>query len=100
MVQAVWALLQNGAEAALAAPAPPRVTLSIAGGDRLTVEVADSGTGIAAADRARIFRPFHTDKPGGSGIGLTLARRIARAHGGELVLLDRGETSFRLTVPV
>lgn len=100
MVQAVWALLQNGAEAALAAPAPPHVTLSIAGGDRLTVEVADSGTGIAAADRARIFRPFHTDKPGGSGIGLTLARRIARAHGGELVLLDRGETSFRLTVPV
>ncbi len=100
MVQAVWALLQNGAEAALAAPAPPRVTLSIAGGDRLTVEVADSGTGIAAADRARIFRPVHTDKPGGSGIGLTLARRIARAHGGELVLLDTRGTRFRLTVPV
>ncbi|KZE13248.1 sensor histidine kinase [Sphingomonas hankookensis] len=100
VVQAVWALLQNGAEAALTAPALPRVTLSITGGARLTIEVADSGTGIAAADRARIFRPFHTDKAGGSGIGLTLARRIARAHGGELVLLDTGETRFRLTVPV
>ncbi|KQM63595.1 MULTISPECIES: sensor histidine kinase [unclassified Sphingomonas] len=99
VVQAVWALLQNGAEAARTAPAPARVTLSIAGGERLTIEVADSGPGIAAADRARIFRAFHTDKPGGSGIGLTLARRIARAHGGELALLDTGETRFRLTVP-
>lgn len=99
MVQALWALLQNGAEAALAADPPARVALALHGDAGLTAEVRDSGTGVAAADRARIFRPFHTDKAGGSGIGLTLARRIVRAHGGELVLLDTGETAFRLTLP-
>jgi len=99
MVQALWALLQNGAEAALAADPPAQVALRLQGDGAFTAEVRDSGGGVAAADRARIFRPFHTDKTGGSGIGLTLARRIARAHGGELVLLDTGETAFRLTVP-
>ncbi|WP_294320585.1 HAMP domain-containing sensor histidine kinase [uncultured Sphingomonas sp.] len=99
MAQALWALLQNGAEAALAAAAPARVALALHSDGTFTAEVRDSGPGIAAADRARIFRAFHTDKPGGSGIGLTLARRIARAHGGELMLLDSGETAFRLTVP-
>jgi len=98
MVQALWALLQNGAEAALAADAPARVALTLGADDGFTAEIRDSGGGIAAVDRARVFRPFHTDKVGGSGIGLTLARRIARAHGGDLMLLDRRETCFRLTL--
>ncbi|KQM21503.1 hypothetical protein ASE73_15395 [Sphingomonas sp. Leaf24] len=99
MVQALWALLQNAAEAALAADAPARVALTLTDEDGFVAEIRDSGSGIAATDRARIFRPFHTDKAGGSGIGLTLARRIARAHGGELTLLDTRETCFRLTLP-
>lgn len=99
MVQAIWALLQNGAEAALAVGPPARVALMLHGDGALMADIRDSGTGVAAADRARIFRPFHTNKAGGSGIGLTLARRIARAHGGELVLRDTQETAFRLTVP-
>lgn len=99
MVQALWAVLQNGAEAALAATPPAQVALALNGDGALTADIRDSGVGIAAADRARIFRPFHTDKPDGSGIGLTLARRIARAHGGDLVLLDTRETAFRLRLP-
>ena len=98
MMQALWALLQNAAEAALAAAAPPEVTLHLSADSGFVAEVGDSGAGIAATDRARIFRPFHTDKAGGSGIGLTLARRIARAHGGELTLLDTRDTCFRLVV--
>ncbi|WP_277925991.1 sensor histidine kinase [Sphingomonas lacusdianchii] len=98
MVQALWALLQNGAEAALAADAPARVALTLRADHGFVAEVQDSGPGIAAADRVRIFRPFHTDKAGGSGIGLTLARRIARAHGGELTLSDTHATCFRLTL--
>lgn len=100
MVQALWALLHNGAEAALAATTPAGVSLRLtADDDMLVAEVGDSGAGIAAIDRARIFRPFHTTKPAGSGIGLTLARRIARAHGGDLILLDTHTTQFRMTIP-
>ncbi|MGP7795155.1 sensor histidine kinase [Sphingomonas sp. CLY1604] len=97
LTQAIWALLQNGAEAALAASGPPRITLAFAiGTQRLTVSVADSGAGIAPADRSRIFRPFFTTKPSGSGIGLSLAQRIARAHGGDLRLLPVATTTFEL----
>ncbi len=97
MTQAIWALLQNGAEAALAAPAPHRVMLAIAvNGSGLTVEVQDSGVGVPVSSRLRIFRPFHTTKLQGSGIGLTLSRRIARAHGGDVLLLPTTITTFRI----
>jgi signal transduction histidine kinase len=100
MTQGLWALLQNGAEAALAALSPRRVDLTFdVEADKLTIRVCDTGTGIAAPDRARIFRLFFTTKPQGSGVGLSLARRIARAHGGDLRLLTTRATIFELQVP-
>ncbi len=96
LAQALWALLQNGAEAALAAPAPCRVDLTIVAQPELWIHVSDTGRGIAAPDRARIFRPFFTTKPDGSGIGLSLARRIARAHDGDLRLLPTTPTTFAM----
>ncbi len=97
LTQAVWALLQNGAEAA---GNDGSVTLTITHKPTaLTILVGDSGPGVSPDARTRIFRPFHTSKPNGSGIGLTLARRIARAHGGD-VTLDNGRTTrFRLIAP-
>ena len=80
---AIWALLQNGAEAG---SAEVRLTVSAVVEGTL-IEVADDGGGIAAADRDSIFQPFFTTKPGGSGIGLPLARQILRAHGGDLLLV-------------
>jgi len=46
------------------------------------IEVEDTGRGIPADDLARIFTPFFTTTPGGTGLGLPAVRRIARAHGG------------------
>ncbi|MET0373806.1 MAG: HAMP domain-containing sensor histidine kinase, partial [Rhizorhabdus sp.] len=95
LTQAVWALLQNGAEAA---GDHGSVTLSITSAPKaLTILVGDSGPGVTPDARTRIFRPFHSSKPTGSGIGLTLARRIARAHGGDVKLDNDRTTQFRLT---
>ena len=100
LTQAIWALLNNGAEAALEGNAPPALSLSFHQ-DRsgTAIEIEDSGRGIAPDLRDRIFRPFFTTKDDGSGIGLSLARQIARAHGGELSLRPAMPTRFRLWIP-
>lgn len=50
--------------------------------EQAIVEVADNGRGISNEDIARIFNPFFTTRPTGTGLGLPAVRRIARAHGG------------------
>lgn len=53
----------------------------------VALEIEDTGMGIANVDN--LFVPFYTTKPTGSGVGLALAQQIARAHGGEIRLLNR-----------
>lgn len=48
------------------------------------VEVTDNGPGISEADLTRIFNPFYTTRPGGTGLGLPAVRRVARSHGGRI----------------
>ena len=57
-----------------------------------TIVVADRGPGIPAAVRGKIFRPFYRvsdriEGTTGTGIGLSIARKLARMHGGDVVLL-------------
>ena len=79
-------------------------------GDAFVVSVADTGPGIAEADRQRIFEEFQqadsssTRKKGGTGLGLSIARRIVELHGGRIWVestVGRGSTfSFRVPVRV
>lgn len=71
-------------------------------GDAVTIDVIDDGPGIPPADRARVFEPHYTTArdTGGTGLGLTIAAALARAHGGMLALLPTSPgAAFRLTLP-
>ena len=66
------------------------------------VTVDDDGPGIPAEKREAAFRPFESGADGGTGLGLTIARDIVRAHGGEIVLEDSrlGGLRARIRLPV
>jgi len=98
--QALWALLQNGAEAALEGAVAPQVNLSAWSDDHLSIRVADNGSGVPSEAGLRIFQPFYTTKTEGNGIGLSLARQVARAHGGDLRLVPGESTLFELSLPI
>jgi PAS domain S-box-containing protein len=70
--------------------------------DQAVVEVSDNGRGISEEDLSRIFNPFFTTRPGGTGLGLPAVRRIARAHGGRIDVSSspgRGST-FTIRLPL
>lgn len=52
--------------------------------DNVYVAIADTGSGIKVADMAKLFSPYHTTKPTGHGLGLTIVERIMRDHGGHV----------------
>jgi PAS domain S-box-containing protein len=85
---------------------PVRVRVAEVGG-AVTVTVADAGSGIAAADRERIFEKFYrgdpqlTHAPGGTGLGLYISRELTRRMGGTLDVAAATEpgATFVLTLP-
>jgi two-component system sensor histidine kinase FlrB len=70
--------------------------------NRVAIDVRDNGPGVPAELRARLFEPFFTTRPGGSGLGLAVARAVVEAHGGTVELLEQGGPGahFRLELPL
>jgi hypothetical protein len=68
--------------------------------DRLRFSVSDRGCGPPEAIRATLFEPFVTGRPEGAGLGLSIVREIARAHGGTADVVRDGDlTTFRIEIP-
>jgi nitrogen fixation/metabolism regulation signal transduction histidine kinase len=97
--QALINLVRNAVEAMPEGAAPVEVRAR-RGKEGLVFEIEDSGPGVANPDN--LFVPFFTTKPGGSGIGLVLARQVVEGHGGTLSLQNRPGRSgciARLVIP-
>ena len=93
LAQVAINLLKNGAEAAAGHSSTPAMSLSIRllQGGRTMITICDNGPGIPPEFAAEIFLPFFTTKAGGTGVGLSLARRIVTAHDGTIALGQSSE---------
>ena len=107
-VQAIASILDNAIQAA-----PTGSTVNIRTGpagdrdDRFFIEISDSGPGVAENLGKKIFEPHFSTKAGGTGIGLSMAKKIIEAHSGRLSLVAcNGQTSaavgatFRIEIPI
>jgi two-component system sensor kinase FixL len=76
------------------------VTTSVPSRNKITVSVADTGSGLSKEISGRLFQPFVTTKPAGMGVGLSISKRIVEAHGGEMwaEANPSGGTIFRFTL--
>jgi C4-dicarboxylate-specific signal transduction histidine kinase len=98
----LYALAQNAVDASAHIPAPSiRIDVS---SDRYWVEtgVTDSGPGVPDGLRARLFRPFFTTKPQGTGLGLASSRAIIESHDGTIGFdnLPNGGSRFWFRLPL
>ena len=99
-------LVRNAAQALEGLPRGDAATMQIRitgrrEGSVAIIEVSDTGPGIPARTREHLFEAFQTSgRPGGSGLGLTIAAELVRAHGGEIHLVEGtiGAT-FRIAIP-
>jgi signal transduction histidine kinase len=99
---AIYNLLLNACQAATRSTHVPEVQVHLTEVDeRIFVTISDNGPGIPASVRRTLFDPFVTaGKPNGTGLGLTLARRVAEEHGGSVCLekSNRERTVFTLSL--
>lgn len=105
MRQAVSNLFRNALEACVDAGVTPRVVCEgVVDREQrmLRVTVTDNGPGISPAVAERMFRPFFTTKPRGTGLGLALVQKIVVTHNGRVTALptERGGARVSFTLPI
>lgn len=103
--QVLLNVIMNGMDSVMSLePAHRRLSVRARrdGRDRVAVEITDSGPGIPEAQIGHVFDPFFTTKAAGMGLGLSISRTIAEAHGGTLEAENgmAGGAVFRLILPV
>ena len=96
MIQVLWNVALNGVEAM---NGRGRLSLEVArrNGD-VALAVSDTGRGMLPEHARRVFEPFYSGKPNGSGLGLTIAERIVAAHGGRIEVDSSPGRGTRVTL--
>jgi signal transduction histidine kinase len=96
MSRAIENIVRNAIEAVRATErGTGTVSISIA---QRTLRIADDGIGVADADVPRLFLPFQSDRPGGYGLGLALAKKIVLLHGGTIRMSGRPGAGATVTI--
>ena len=98
--RAIYNLLLNGCQAARQGAGPPRIRIALSiDSEWVVLRIADNGPGVPESIRVTLFQPFISEgKQSGTGLGLTLAHKVAQEHGGYVTLEDSkpGRTVFAL----
>ena len=102
--QVLLNLILNAVEAVSAANEGPREVLISSSRDQsdgVVIAIQDTGIGLERSNIDHLFDAFHTTKPGGMGIGLTISRSIIEAHGGSIRATVNGPRGavFHFTLP-
>lgn len=100
VVQILFNLLVNSAQAMRSQAATAEISISVeTSADKVELTLSDNGPGLPPLIRENLFRPFHTTKSQGHGLGLALSRDLALKIGGDLTYLETASgASFRLTL--
>lgn len=101
--QVVLNLITNAVQALTARDGGPKeIVVSSRCQDAILITVTDTGPGIPEESRLKIFDPFYTTRPDGSGIGLSLCHRIVSDHGGSITAGTgtRGGAAFTVALPL
>jgi PAS domain S-box-containing protein len=80
---------------------PPRITVQTRqdpANGVVRITISDNGPGIPAADRDKLFMPYYSTKRRGSGLGLTIVRRIIAEHGGSIEVADNDPSGTRFLI--
>ncbi len=98
--QALTNLLRNALQATPEGAGQPRVQV-MSERNELTITIRDFGEGISEAEKDRIFDPFFTTRTTGTGLGLSVARRLIELHGGRITAENHsdGGALFRIALP-
>lgn len=97
--QVLWNLLENALQHAdMSATKPLQIKVAVQA-DEVIIDVADNGPGVSDEALKHLFEPFYSARPGGTGLGLYLARELCQANGARLSYLAEPHC-FRMSYPL
>jgi len=101
--QVAWNLVENAWQYSDPVKTLPRVEIKLSMQDTdVVIDIADNGPGVSDTALPQLFEPFNSERKGGTGLGLYLARELCQANGAQLNYLPdkQGRCCFRISLPM